>query len=121
MTYDDILEKIENGAYDCHLPYPKRYNYPDGYIFDENQSIIWNRQMVEKANKRLKEQRKNYNLKSQELINEFENDCAEFIQIETKMSKEKAQRIFRYVFSRFDSNEKKGILDEIEALVIILK
>lgn len=69
MEFKTIIDRINNGEYDRI----KRPNlYEEGYVFDENKSVKWNREEVIKQNEKLKKE-------SEMKREDFQDDVVKYI------------------------------------------
>lgn len=51
MTENIIRMKIEHGDYENKTPRPSREAFPENHVFDEEKSVRWNREEVERRNR----------------------------------------------------------------------
>ena len=95
MTFDTILDVMRSS--DFFPKYPKDDSaklLQDTYIFDENQSVRWNRQKVREHNELAQQAKKIYRDKMNEIDRWFKEQVQEAIQNEIHVSeKEKAASI----------------------------
>lgn len=66
MDFEDIRYNLKDGLYDKkqNVPKPKRtLAYPSDFIFDENQTVKWNKEKVVVENKRIKRELEQYRKK----------------------------------------------------------
>jgi hypothetical protein len=79
MNYDEIQAKIKNGDYSNKDPYVSRVTFLETHIFDEEQSVRWNREEVARKNAENKEQREAWRKKDQALQDQFLKDSIEYM------------------------------------------
>lgn len=105
MTFEDILDTMRNPNF-----FP---NYPKGdsvkllqdtYIFDENQSVKWNRQRVQEHNELAKTIKKDYWNKMNDIDTWFNQQVRESIQNEIHVSEKVASIIFNQAYEDGHAN-----------------
>lgn len=94
MTMSDIITNIESGKYKTSLPYPQRRYYPANHVFDETQSVIWNREKVISENERLDAARKAYSDDENAKLQLFRDDLTVAIQNDYGLSPACAAIVF---------------------------
>ena len=124
LNYDMVIERISTGAYDVVHSKPKTLLRDTDFI-DENKSVKWNREQIEKENdkirlhnKAIKEAKKNGPLK-------FEDDLKAVIMNEYGLNANQAGEVFWRAYESGHSYGLKEILwsaqDLSELAVAILK
>lgn len=91
MTFEDILDTMRNP--DFFPNYPKGDSVKllqDTYIFDENQSVKWNRQKVQEHNEPAKTIKKDYWNKMNDIDTWFNHQVRESMQNEIHVSEKVA-------------------------------
>ena len=105
MTFEDILETMRDPNF-----FP---NYPKGdsvkllqdtYIFDENQSVKWNRQRVQEHNELAKIIKKDYWNKMNDIDTWFNQQVRRSIQNEIHVSEKVAGIIFNQAYEDGHAN-----------------
>lgn len=105
MTFEDILDTMRTPHF-----FP---NYPKGdsvkllqdtYIFDENQSVKWNRQKVQEHNELAQQAKKIYRDKINEIDRWFSQQVQEAIQNEIHVSEKVASIIFNQAYEDGHAN-----------------
>lgn len=81
LTIEDVLDKVKNKDYQPKVEYPIR---PEGYkkenyVYDENQTVKWNREHREELEKEYQEKLKEYNNISNSKEKEFFLDLSKAI------------------------------------------
>ena len=105
MTFEDILDTMRNP--DFFPNYPKGDSVrllQDTYIFDENQSVKWNRQRVQEHNERATAIKKDYWNKMDDIDNWFNQQVRESIQNEIHVSEKVADIIFNQAYEDGHAN-----------------
>ena len=95
MTFEDIIDKMR--APDFFPKYPDKDSItvlPKDFIFDENQSVKWNRQKVQEHNEVAQQAKKLYRDRMNEIDRWFSNQVQEVIQNELQVSEKAASIIF---------------------------
>lgn len=95
MTMSDIIANIESGKYKTSLPYPQGKHYPANHVFDETQSVIWNRKKVISENERLDTARKAYSDDENGKQQLFRDDLFSALQEDYGLSPACADVVFR--------------------------
>lgn len=105
MTFEDILDTMRNP--DFFPKYPKGDSVkllPKDFIFDENQSVKWNRQKVQEHNELAQQAKKIYRDKMNEIDRWFSVQVQEAIQNEIHVSGKAASIIFNQAREDVHSN-----------------
>ena len=105
MTFEDILDTMRNPNF--FPSYPKGDSVKllqDTYIFDENQSVKWNRQKVQEHNELAKTIKKDYWNKMNDIDTWFNQQVRESIQNEIHVSEKVAGIIFNQAYEDGHAN-----------------
>lgn len=109
LSYDVVIERISTGVYDVEHSKPKTLLRDTDFI-DENKSVKWNREQIEKENdkirlhnKAIKDAKKNGPLK-------FEDDLKEAIMNEHGLNATQAGEVFWRAYESGHSAGMKEIL-----------
>lgn len=105
MTFEDILDTMRNP--DFFPKYPKGDSVkllPKDFIFDENQSVKWNRQKVQEHNELAKTIKKDYWNKMNDIDTWFNQQVRESIQNEIHVSEKVASIIFNQAYEDGHAN-----------------
>lgn len=105
MTFEDILDTMRNP--DFFPSYPKGDSVkllPKDFIFDENQSVKWNRQRVQEHNELAKTIKKDYCNKMNDIDTWFNQQVRESIQNEIHVSEKVAVIIFNQAYEDGHAN-----------------
>lgn len=94
LTFGDVEEMLLNGEFKNKIAYPTVVPLKDSYIFDENQSVKWNRKQVETHNSDVKRQKEEYNSEERKAYNLFAESLKAAIAYDTGLSLEKAEIIY---------------------------
>lgn len=77
ITIEKIRSIYEKGGYSA--TYPTREKVPDNYVFDENMSVKWNREAVQRWNEDVKEAKNRYYSLTNEYLKELFEDIAQYL------------------------------------------
>lgn len=105
ITVARIKEKFYNGDYQTKLPYVSgRKKYEEGYIFDEEKSVKWNKAHVVEENKRIAQAVKDYHEDSNRLAKTFTEDIIIALNSEYNLSCKIAKEIEARVYTEKHHN-----------------
>ena len=105
----EVKELIDSSKYRNKMGYSSIRQYKENHVFDENKSVLWNKQQVEIENKKQKDLRDDYNAEENRLINLFQDDLCGVIISQLKVNREKADLIFNKAWD----DEHSGGLSEV--------
>ena len=111
MTFDDILDKMR--APDFFPKYPDSdltKLLPRDFIFDENQSVKWNRQKVQEHNEVAQQAKKLYRDRMNEIDRWFSKQVQEVIQNELQVSEKAASIIFNQAWGQGHSTGYQDVV-----------
>ena len=92
MTWDDIIAEIYDPNF---LPkYEHARTLPDDHVFDENQSVRWNKDKVKEYNETVRKAEEDYNYKLRKVNETFQRWVLQAIQKEIHVSEAVALIIF---------------------------
>lgn len=94
MTTAEIINNIENGAYKPTMAYPTERFFKDGHIFDENQTVKWNREKVLSENQRIRNAKEAYRDEENRKNQQFRDDLLSVLQEEYGLSPACAAVVF---------------------------
>lgn len=100
MDFERVLEKVKNNEYECHDDYKVVAKFEGSHIFDENMSVKWNREEVERQNKKIDRARYQHNKNIQNCFKNFQNDLADAIIEEYGFNKQEADKIVAIAYER---------------------
>lgn len=116
MDYNDISSNIYEGVYSPKAKFPKTIKYQDDYIIDENKSVKWNREEVEKLNKDRTVKLKEYRLAQSKSENRFIKDLELYI-INNGFNEKQANLIAQRAWDEGHSGGLHEVLVEAEDLI----
>lgn len=97
MDLETINEKVYNNEYTVKLEYPKR---PEGYkkenyVYDENQTVKWNREHQEELANKYQEELQKYHNVANQMETQFVNDLIEALMTNYKFTEVQAKNIYK--------------------------
>jgi len=116
----DIREDFFKGVYDNRLAKNRGSLITDNYVYDENQSVKWNRDKVNVANVKVMELRAIYNDETVRLGKLMYDDIIGALMQESDDMTE-AQAKILYDFAHEYLAYDDGIFDSLERILIFLK
>lgn len=126
IKLDDLSAKAEEyNAFSCKPEGLKKYK--PGTIFDENKTVKWNNQELERLNVLYKDEVVKLNKKKNRLREDLVKLIKHYIVQETKVSDDRATKIFDYLYEFVASNELTDMftcdtmIDELDELLDLFK
>lgn len=110
LTFGDVEEMLRNGEFENKITYPTVAPLKDSYIFDENQSVKWNRKQVETHNADVKRQKEEYNSGERKTYNLFAESLKAAIAYDTGLSLEKAGIIYMKAYDDGYSDGYRSVI-----------
>lgn len=110
-----IIDKINNGKYEAKLEYPKGKRHRYDTIIDEDKSVRWNREEIERINKESHEVRKKYRNSIYEGELSFKEDVASYLKNDS-LNKAQATEIVKKAWMEDHSEGFLSVLDTAEEL-----
>ena len=115
-NYDKVINDWVN-AHNMTTFTGERTVEPD-HVFDENQSVKWNREMAAKHNADVEFRRKDAKEQKYKAIKEATENAIKFIAEDNNVSYEQAEKVFKYVESNFnDCNRLQHIICHCEDIL----
>lgn len=107
MKFETILDKINKGKYD-KIRQPNLYK--EGHVFDENESVKWNKEEVIKQNEKLKKEFNNAKMKRED----FQDDVVKHILNDYKIDNNEniANMVYNMAYEFGHSSGYREILNE---------
>jgi hypothetical protein len=112
MCFDNVYEMISNGDFENKMEYPKSSSYRDNHVFDENQTVKWNKEKVISENEKLKQRKMDYHNESYRLSNYFHECVVKAIIEDTKLQQDKAEIIFTKAYDDGHSEGYRNVVSE---------
>lgn len=126
ITKSNLVEKdVRYVEFSCK---PKNKKYSPGTVFDEDKSVKWNREELDRRNNLHEQEVKNLNTTKNKMRDSLIKDIKRYIAQETKVSDEKATQIYNYLYDQVlhkQIGEKLCVLgeliDELDDLLCLFK
>lgn len=119
MDLDKLYDMAaEYNKFSCK---PKERKYKIGEVFDDDKSVRWNREEVERRNKLHEEEAKRLNTEKNRLLIEWIDAVYIYIMQETKVKKEKAKDIYNYLYTEYHSYGLTEVLNHLDDLLYLFK
>lgn len=96
MTIDDIKIRYNNGDYTSKISYSHRNRYSPNHVFDESESVTWNRKMVLQKNDELQNEKNLHRADQVRLDSILEVDLIEAIKGAYHLNQQQAQAILNF-------------------------
>ena len=109
LSYDVVIERISKGVYDIKCSKPKRL-LKDRDIIDEDKSVKWNREQIEKENDKIKLYNEAIKDAKKKSSLKFENDLKAAIMSEHDLNADQASKVYRKAYEDGHSYGAKEIL-----------
>lgn len=100
---------------------PKNPKYKVGTIIDEDKSVRWNREEIERLNDIHTEEVKELNRKKNLLLANIEDAIEKYIIEETKVSKKRAEKIYKYLYEEYHSYGIRECICHLDDLLEIFR
>jgi hypothetical protein len=95
----DIRDDYNNNEYENKFPYPSNVTIKVDHIFDENQTVKWNREKVLIENKKIIDQKLEYAKESTRLSSKLDDDMVKAIVQEYGFTENEARIIYSHAYS----------------------
>ena len=117
-TLDEIKDAYNNKEYENKMDYKHFKKYSENHVFDEEQSIKWNREQVQIKNQEALEYSRKYREEVNRLNTLLTEDIIKAMMIEYNINEIQAKYVYDYTYSEYHSS---GINDVINYLDDILR
>ena len=119
LDFNGIKQRIENGYYDNKLPFPRMdETTKDGYITDENKSVKWNKEQIEKNRENVKLAQMAYHPEATKKYNMFMEDMKDTIKLWYKYSDKQIEIILNRAW---DEGHSYGYISVVDETINILE
>ena len=115
MTMNEVKQNITDGKYKTTCV-PKFRRYPVGYIFDETQSVVWNREEVIRRNEEYVQAKKLNREREHNMDVLFSSDLREALKTDYGFSSAQAEFIYQNAYEEGHANGYYEVLYEAEKL-----
>jgi hypothetical protein len=109
-SLDLILELINGEYYDYKAPFPYMIKYKEGYVFDENKSVKWNKEEVERQNQARLDAIAAYDKARADAEGVFRKDVIESMIGYHPIGRKEAERIY---WEGYDRSHSEGYYDVV--------
>lgn len=118
---DDIRENIRNNKYNVTISLPRKdKTMKEGYITDENKSVIWNKEQVEQNLQNYENQRYKYLKESYEKYNTLFDDVIIVVEREYHYSKDAIRILLDKAYEEEHSCGQLAVIDKLEELLGVI-
>ena len=119
MTIEELYKLAdEYYKFSCKPSIPK---YRNACIFDENKSVRWNKEEVERRNSLHDEEAKRLRAEKNTMFNKLVFEVKLYIMEETKVKKAVADKIYSYLYNEYHSYGIHEVLNHLDDLLDIFK
>lgn len=118
---NDLKENYKLGVYKFDVKRPNTKILKDTYVFDEDLSVKKNKEMVKEHNEKAKRLEKEYWDGYHAKINEFTEDFITVIQKEINTNREKADKIYSYIYREHHSAGYREMIYYAEDIIELIK
>lgn len=116
ITLENLYDKAHEYENFCCKPAHCR-KYKIGTIFDEEKSVKWNREEVERKNFEFENAVKQLNREKNLLYTELISMVSSYIIVETGVSVEKSEKIWNYLYSNYHAYGLAECLNHLDELL----
>lgn len=119
MEFENLCEMADE--YTCFSCKPKGRKYKNGEVIDEDKSVRWNREEIKKRNELHDEEVKKLNMQKNKMLLEWIDAVKLYIMEETKVKKDKADKIYNYLYMKYHSYGLLELLANMDELLDLFK
>lgn len=119
MTLEELHELADE--YYKFICKPSISKYSNTHVFDENKSVKWNKEEVERLNKLHNDEAARLSTEKNNLFNKFVYSVKLYIIEETKVKKITADKIYNYLYSEYHSYGIHEVLNHLDDLLELFK
>lgn len=118
MKNCEIVDKINNGEYEPKMEYPKLTRHRLDTVIDENKSVKWNKEEVERRNSESIKAREEYRNSMYEGESKFKEDVDSYLEYlyEGSLNKAQANVIVKKAWEENHSEGFLSVLDKADEL-----
>lgn len=111
----ELKEALRNGYYDTVYVRPKFLR--EGTIIDEEKSVRWNREEVERRNKEMREKVEENRRQRREKERQQHDDIVRVYANDSGLSEEQIGKIYSYAYSKYHSSGMSEVINEMDELI----
>mgnify|MGYP003523047451 CR=1 FL=1 len=116
MTMDELRDAVLHD--DFNVKYKARPKYvKEGFVFDENKSVKWNRNEVSRVNAEMKENYEAYKVEVEKMRAKEHNAIIQTFASEYNVSNEKVEAAYNYAYSESHSSGMYDVLITLEEVM----
>lgn len=115
MTLEQLYDMAE--IYTKFSCKPSLRKYRIGDVIDEDKSVKWNREEVDRRNVAYAEELNNLNKQKNALLNEWVAAVKTYIMEEAKVKQTKADKIYNYLYTQYHAWGLSEVLDHLDELL----
>lgn len=115
MNVQELHEAMRNGYYDTVYVRPKFLR--EDTVIDEEKSVRWNREEVERRNKEMKERVEENRRQRREKERQQYDDIIRVYANDSGLSEEQIGKIYNYAYSQYHSSGMLEVIIEMDDLI----
>ncbi|KXY51220.1 hypothetical protein AT268_32515 [Bacillus cereus] len=96
---DEISNAFANDFYEPQQEYPSHIKFSEKHVFDEEKSVKWNREEVERQNEQVKQRKMKWNSEKSRLNAKLQNDCVQILKEDYGLNEAQAEKLYGYVYN----------------------
>ncbi|MDX5808386.1 hypothetical protein [Bacillus cereus group sp. BfR-BA-02730] len=96
---DEISNAFVNKFYEPLQEYPSHRKFSENHVFDEEKSVKWNREEVERQNEQVKQRKMEWNSEKSRLNAKLQNDCVQILKEDYGLNEAQAEKLYGYVYN----------------------
>lgn len=122
MSWKEVRDCLQDycDAVNAVMP-PELHRYDYTHVFDENKSVKWNREEVERHNTIYEESRKSIEDNERNARYQFKCAIVAYISEELHMDEDHAQKIYDHCYAEKHAYGIKEVADYVDDLIEVLK
>lgn len=97
LCIEDLIEKLHTYV-EYYINIDRGVYFKPNHIFDEDKSVKWNKEEVERRNNNIYKQRQEDKKEKAKLYNDVEESIKKYIVQQINVTEEKAIKIYNFVF-----------------------
>lgn len=115
---EELNEAIRQGHYD--VGYVKSRYLREGTVIDENKSVKWNREEVERLNNEMKEKVEMNRKKRRDVERKQTEDIIRAYANDNGLTEEQVGKIYEHAYRESHSEGRYAVLDTLEELIDLI-
>jgi len=118
FTFEDVRTNVRNGVFEGKVEYPEDGILKYDHVFDEDQSVRWNREQVSQHNSIVRSAKDSWTAEQNLMYNRFRTQLISAIMDDIRcISEETASKIFDEAWSDGHSSGYESVIDAADRLV----